>query len=206
MLELNTEKLFYKKYDRRLQIRIRYKRGDEKIPTAEILQWLLKSKFGKDSWTGRTSTSYTGGMAFHYNVYFSDPAIYGYLSSVLNSEYLLEYEKPRDDAHKEMLATEKVITRKILFHNQYRVAIRVEPERKGWGYSSARIRNMIDWCEEQWGKESLNRDRYRINHWNNATFFFTDAKDAMLFKLANQDIKSTERVVLLSEIEETQDD
>jgi hypothetical protein len=201
MQEFFTKKLYYKKYNHRILFKCQ-KSGvkDTLAPSGEIITWLLDQKFA-GQWRGITSYAYDTKQT-SYTIFFKNPDIYEHLAGLVDAKYFVEYEKPLDDQHTQMLETEKVVTRKTLFHGKYRIACRVDAKYKSrYNYSQQHIREMEAWCKEQFGSPYSNRDRYRVNSWQNATFFFAEPRDATLFKLTHSDIRLTERVVLISEME-----
>lgn len=210
MKELVTRKIYYKKYNHRLAIKTRKNQNKITDPTPEIVEWLLATKFGKN-WRGITSTSYEGHWSWHrgpsmklYTVFFRDPKIFEYLESAIGRDNFLEYEKPLDEAHTEQMEREKVVTRTQLFYKKYRIAFRVPAKtiKNKQGSSTAHFKEMMAWCEDQFGSRSDNREKYCVQYYTNGTFYFADTKDAMLFKMTWSDnIGSTERVVLVSELE-----
>jgi hypothetical protein len=212
MKETFTKKIYYKKFNHRLAIICRKNNREPQKPTPEILEWLLNIKFGKNNWRGITSSSYEGPYTWQrrpaknlYTVFFKDPEVFTYLAGIVGQDSFDEYERPMDDKHTEMLEREKVITRKILFHNKYRIAIRV-PARKSTTYpgtTTKHLDEMEEWLTDNLGKRWESQDIYMVNRWTNGTFYFTNPKDAMLFKLVwGEYIGATERVVLISEMEE----
>lgn len=208
MKELVTRKIYYKTYDHRLVINLRKYKHQKKIPTQEIVEWILNSKFEKQ-WRGIESAANDGwftskSAVLSYTIFFKDPAIFDLLSETIGKDNFTEYEKPIDKDHTEQMVREKVITRERLFFKKYRIAFRVPVRRAKHrsGYSTAHISEMQDWCKEQFGPALLNDDRYRVQRWTNGTFYFADTKDAILFKMAWSDyIGSSERIVLISELE-----
>lgn len=213
MRELVTKKIYYKKFNHRLAIKTKIKYGDVKSPTPEVIEWLLNRKFAND-WRATTSSSYEGAYVWGrkpsknlYTVFFSKPEVFDFLEGIIGRDYFDEYEKPLDASHTALMEKDKVITRTKLFYDKYRIAIRVSAKRKAGPFGSSsttHIREMQDWCVDQFGDESANLDRYKTHIWTNGTFYFTDPKDAVLFKLVfGEEIKATERVVLVSELEAT---
>ena len=208
MKELFTRKIYYKKFNHRLAIMVRRHTTDTKSPTPEIIEWLMNRKFAKQ-WRGMTSSSYEGSWSWGrkpsknlYTLFFTDPAAFDYLESIIGRDYFDEYEKPMDEQHTEMLEKEKVITRSKLFYDKYRIAIRVPAKYQNRQSTTAHLREMQEWCVSQYGRESDNQSIYRTSIWTNGTFYFADPKDAIMFKLVfGEEIKATERVVLVSELE-----
>lgn len=211
MKELFTKKIYYKKFNHRLAIACRKNNREIKKPTPEVIEYLMNTKFGKE-WRGITSSSYEGPYTWNrrasknlYTVFFKDPRAFDYLEKIIGRDSFEEYEKPMDEQHTQMLEKEKVLTRKILFHNKYRIALRVPSIRlKGQpGSSTAHVDDMEEWCAENLGPRASSLDLYMIQRWTNSTFYFANPKDAMLFKLVfGEYVKTTERVVLISELEE----
>lgn len=200
MDELFTKKIYYRKYDHRLVIKCRNGRHNDILaPTGEVVTWLLNQDY-KDAWRGISSYGYVDKIQY-FTVFFKNPAIFDYIKERIKPQFLTEYEKPMDEQHTEMLEKEKVVVRKQLFHNKYRIAIRCEPINRGGRWDTTHMQEMKKWCELQYGREYDNKDRYKMSGWHNTSFFFADPKDAVMFKLVHQDIKRTERCVLVSEME-----
>lgn len=210
MKQLFTKKIYYKKFNHRLAIKTRTHQNQTKIPTPEVIEYLMNIKFGKD-WRGITSSSYEGPWKWNnrpsinlYTVFFKDPDAFEYLKGIVGDDQLIEYEKPMDAAHSEMMEREKVITRKQLYHNKYRIAFRVPVKnaRGQTGYSTAHLREMEEWCVSQFGPMKENSDKYHVQRWTNGTFYFAEPRDAVMFKMVwSEDIGVSERVVLISELE-----
>ena len=213
MKELFTKKIYYKKFNHRLAIQVRRNNSDKKKPTPEIIEWLLNTKFGKGTWRGTSSHSYdynrrdwyTQPSQCLYTIFFKDESVFTYLEGIMGRDSFAEFEKPMDEQHTQMMEKEKVITRSILFHKKYRIAIRVPSRKnpKGPGTTTAHLDDMTEWLENNLGARQESTDVYLINRWSNGTFYFANPKDAMMFKLVfGEYIGATERVVLVSELEE----
>jgi hypothetical protein len=189
-------------------IKLRKYKKQKKVPTQEVIEWILNTKF-ENQWRGIESTANNDwfsskSIVLHYTVFFKDPAIFDLLSETIGQENFEEYEKPIDKQHTEQMAREKVITRSQLFFKKYRIAFRIPVRRTRGrtGFTTSHITQMQEWCEDQFGPQINNDDRYRIQRWTNGTFYFADPKDAILFKMTWSDnIGSSERVVLVSELE-----
>jgi hypothetical protein len=170
-----------------------------------VIKWVLAQKFNKADYRGTESDKWAwvvnrwAAERTYYTLFFSDPEIFDHIKSTIGEQYLVEYEKPLDSQHSEMLEKEKVITRKKLFYDKYRFAVRAKLKTQRGQYDSSHINKMNLWCQEYFeGREG----DYRANTDWNASFFFLNANDAMMFKLSNSDFSSTERIVLISELEE----
>lgn len=209
MKELFTKKIYYKKYDHRLAIVVRSsRRADAKRATPEIIEWLLDQKF-EGQWRGISTSSYPEGYTWPrssyknlYTIFFKDAKVFDYLEGLLGRDCFEEYEKPMDEKHTEMLETEKVITRKNLFYDKYRIAARIPTRRSNTGVQTSHLVDMVGWCKDQFGSAYENKDKYRVHTWNNGTFYFAEPRDAMMFKLVfSEYIGSMDRVVLVSELE-----
>lgn len=203
MQVLFTKKIYHKKFDHRLVIAIRGNVGDKKKPTGEVIEWLLTNKFDKTDWRGTTTYSYITRSS-QYTVYFKKPEVLAFLKDAIANEYFNELERPMDEEHSQLLhSNDKLVTRKSLFYNKYRVCLRVSPEvLSAWQTSTANIQKIKDWCREQFGHEWDNGDRYAMSGWSKGNFYFADPSDALLFKLTwgGEDVK-TERVITVAELE-----
>ena len=205
MKELFTKKIYYKKFNHRLAIMVRRHNTDNKSPTPEVIEWLLNRKFPK-GWRGMTSSSYATPYRWGrkpdknlYTVFFKDPEVYNFLQGIIGQDYFDEFEKPMDEQHTQMLEKEKVVTRTKLFYDKYRIALRVPAKYKNRQAITSHLLEMKVWCNSQFGQEGAT---YRTSIWTNGTFYFAEPKDAIMFKLVwGEDIKTTERVVLISEME-----
>jgi hypothetical protein len=210
MKELATKKLYYKVFDRRLVVNCQITEKDKKLPTQEVITWLMNRKYSKADWRGIQTSSGQWHTHFswktnsiHFTVFFKDEQVFEYLKSVIGEENFVEYEKPLNSNHAKVLDSEKVIIRKKLFFDKFRYAVRVKARLRNGSYSTEHIREMSEWCRDYF-KDRPND--YSANVHFNATYFFNDPKDVMMFKLSHDEIHVTERITLIDEIEKPADD
>ena len=194
MQESFIQKLYYGKFTHKAVIKCRNHRGKVTQPTGEVVEWLMAKKFKKDEWKGLHTWERTG---YRYTVYFKGEDVLKFLIDQITEEFIVSTEKPMSTEHLKVLETEKVVTRRKLFYDKYRFAVRVSPKRQAGVWKSEAVQEMCEWCQENFGAAG---DRYTMTYHSNASFFFRDANDVMLFKLSHHDIKTTERVMLFSEI------
>lgn len=199
-----TRKIYHKKFDHRLVIKVRSSSSRRyealKQPTSEVMEWLLASKFDRQDWKAHASYSYIT-YDQNYTIYFSDTKVLDFVKEQVDGQYLELLEKPLDAEHTKMLKDNtKLITRKTLFYGRYRMALRVAPKRLSqWQTSTQNIKEMKAWCEEQFGEDP---NKYSVQGYARGNFYFAEASDALLFKLTwGGDDVQTERVVTVAELE-----
>lgn len=202
--ETFTKKLYHKRFTHRMYIKVENSFIKNSVyPPAAVVSWIV-NKTGVDYKTQSSYHRVPNGRGWNYRyqnfitVFYSDEA----LTDILKKEFgqaIIELERPRDSAHLQILQTEKVLTRKALFFKKFRVVCRTTPRLDSHGYlDKNHIAEMKSWCEENLSKGDWRAD----SNWNSTSFFFVDRKSAMHFKIVwNLDIKSTERIVLLDEID-----
>lgn len=207
MKNLFTRKIYHGKFDHRVTLKARHANGQNKdIPSADVVDWLLHKEFKSTEIKYRTLNTYSYiNSTYTVSVYFKDAKVMEMLQKNIAADYFIEFEKPMDESHTALLeSNDKLLTRKQLFFDKYRMVLRVKPQKKNsWSYDFTRIREIKAWCIEQFGSERANSDRYMMGGHSNGNFYFADTKDALLFKLTwgGEDVK-TERVITHAELEE----
>lgn len=199
-----TRKIYHKKFDHRLVIKVRSnsprKYEGLKQPTSEVIEWLLACKFDRQDWKAHASYSYVNYNQ-NYTIYFTDTKVLDFIKEQVDAQYLELLEKPIDAEHTKMLMDNtKLVTRKTLFYGKYRMALRVAPKRLSqWQTSTQNIKDMKAWCVEQFGQDA---SKYCVQGYARGNFYFAQASDALLFKLTwGGDDVQTERVVTVAELE-----
>lgn len=208
MKELFTRKLYFREFDYRLQVKCKSSwNHDKTAPCEEVIKWLLNNKAADHKFKVTTSQDWSN-KSLNASVFFKDNAVFDLLKTELGEKHFLEYEKPLSATHTKILGDdEKLITRKDLFYKKYRIVFRADAEKIRNGYwhntSTTKLREMEQWCRDQWGEGGRNDDVFRVDIWSKGIFYFADSKDALLFKLTwgGEAKMTTERVMLISEVE-----
>jgi hypothetical protein len=206
MKEEFTKKIYYKKFNHRLVIKCRTPNGaNKKLPSPEIIQWSLRG-LDKASYRGITSNTYSWSSYSitdtRFTLFFKDPKVKTMVEGVIGAENIETFERPMDEAHTDMLMRDKVVVRKSLFFGKFGFVMRASPRKEPGSYqrNSLHIQEMLEWCKDHFGTQR-SKD-WKANHWHNASFFFREANDAMLFKLTfGEDIDQSEKIVLVKEME-----
>lgn len=213
MKELFTSKLYYGKFTHRVVISCTFSRNPpNRIPYFDVFDFVkanLEAKKYRTRYDGSTHHRRDGNrrrsVRGAISIYFKDEAFLERLLEKYQEIDIVSVERPLNSAHTEVLETERVLVRKTLFHNKYRYCIRTNSIRKPgmYNYSRSHIEEMYLWHKETF-PELVEGTDYRIYRGWNANFFFANPKDAMLMKLVwSSSIESTDRIMLLSELEQT---
>lgn len=211
-----TQRLFFKKYDHCTTIQVvpefNWKRSKKNLhPTESIVLFTLRQQFPnadiktstRNTYSGRgwrNRRHYSGKLIIKNSIYYTDPVVGDYIETQFSNS-LLVVEKPRDAAHAELLKTTKMITRQKLFLNKYRWVAKVKPRFKDYSYTTQHIQDMADYIKKEMPHLVAN-DNYSHRGCYNASFYFSEASDLVLFKMVwNEYINDTTGITLLSEIE-----
>lgn len=214
MIETYTQKLYYKKWDHKVVLRVshewhsRHSQVKRKSANSTVLLDFVDQHMEQDQYRSLESTTWSGR---HYTmfktIFFKDPKLLDLLKGKF--EHAIEsIEKPMDAKHQEALQTERCIIRKKLFYDTYRYAMRIKtsntyPASQSRYKTFDELEKWVKLKQAQVGRPT--RDHFRINREWNMTVFFTDAQDAMLFRLSWPDnIDRVDRIKLLSEVTENE--
>ena len=212
MKEKILQKLYYGGFNHKATIISRQpyqifhgkKKEFNKSPFRSSVEEFVSGYLDKDEFRIRENFSYLVSKETHYtvSVYFKNPSIIKRLEEEYGN-FFIELEKPLNDNHTEVLEKDKVITRKSLFHDKFRYCFRCS-----YDYQRSRtdqtdiFKEMVVWVEDNMKDKTKNED-YKIFEGFGYNFYFAHPNDAMMFKMIWHDyIKSTERIRLISEIED----
>lgn len=163
------------------------------------------------------STYLYKGHEYFYNnsitIFFKDESI---IDKAKSDHYwkskIKNIEKPYNGAHLKAIEKEKLVVRKTLLFDRYRFVARMKPVNRDWdfntgSYTNAPLQNEMEkWILGKFGTLNLpEKFKYTTSGYYNAapSLYFTDANDAMLFRLTfGQDMKVFERVKLYSELDD----
>jgi hypothetical protein len=218
MKTLTTQKLFYKKYDHRITLKIvtesvykRTKKAERSTPTESVLTYILDQQFPNDVFRIAYRTTYIGrgtrNGVYRYGravtsatVYFKNPKILEFIQGQFSTDIEV-IEKPLDAAHAELLETTKMMTRSKLFLNKYRWVARVKPIWKNYSYRTEHIEEMKKYVKKNM-KHLVNLENYTVRGHHNCSFYFENASDLVLFKMVwNEYISEAIGITLLSELD-----
>jgi hypothetical protein len=218
MKEILLEKLYYGRFTHRAVIK-HYKSTKLKTKT----RWDQVHKhddivnFAKGA-LEELRTRESGYWVSHQSstaVFFNDASFIDALTEKYGDQFE-SIERPKDAAHVEMLK-EKFITRKALFHGQFRYRFKLDDRKVSLSYynywTSAKQKDARtqQWDEiEQWIKTQLpdEKNMFKLNgevyvgtNGYAPTVFFSEYKHATMFKLTwNDVVKDFVRVKLHTEI------
>lgn len=174
-----TTKLYYGEYP--------YKVTINTLPNANNKKQIKEMVSEIQSFNYKTLQQY--GTFF---VYFKDPSLMSIVEKHIPEKHIVEYCYPINQNHVDMLAAdEKLITRKTLFEQKYRYAIR---------FDIVRNRVLADSIKE-WYKDNKDLDIYCRENWLTSVIFANSKDDLMCAKLSLQGNMKIERIVLFDEIE-----
>lgn len=187
----------------------------------------LSTSQWKQSYQTKVADGYYSYSGYHYvnvyeeslTVYFNDAAFLDVLKKDKTWGKALTYvEKPFNDAHVQALEVDKLVVRKTLWFDKYRYAARSKsfPATYTTIGGSWRlgpqpdVNAIMTWVDEQLIKELGRREGedFKVSQTGYyqvaVNLYFKHANDAMMYRLAfGQQLKSTERIKLISELEET---
>jgi hypothetical protein len=209
MKKLATSKIYYKKFNHRMVIKTKsgrnggyYKKHKDYPTQGEVYRFLDKEMLGEyRSLTNSGYYDYLGGI-LKISVFYTDEDSW-LLDSVLEqwSEDIVDIaEAPVSDSHTELLEGDtQVVVRESLFLKKFRYKLGLMNPSRSF-YNMDYLDDADGWCEEQLGDR---KDKWNRTYCSNASYYFNDIKDVMMFRLAFNGTSKVMKVVLASELTST---